>query len=421
MLASSHRILTAEDERELATRWRDHGDRRALDELVLCNIRLAKYIAARWRRCGIPIEDLEQHAAIGLTRAAMAFDPLHGSRFSTFAAYWIRHEIMSAVHTSDMIHVPERVSGWKHQILAACASLREAGAEVTAKAVSQWLIKHTRRNDAPPSVRCIRAALDAWGGFVSLDAPIASSGGSQAYSGSRKDVTIGETVAAPAEDPIERMHREAQFDVVRLRLDALPPTERLILYRRFVEDKTLADAGEGLGISRERVRQIETRALLQARSGVDREVKPRSTWERLGEEIKQAILDGHTTREAIQRYTQIRGSLLRDAIAWLLFERHIVADGDVLRLADGIVVDRYQQSKDEWLDTGSAAKLLGISKAHLFGSFKRRIRNRARSGYHSPVEWLREDVERIAAERSRLREARERISDLIAARRARRA
>ena len=90
-------LLEAEHELDLARAWRDHGDRKALDELTTAYFRLVVAVAARFKNYGLPMGDLMQEGSVGLMQAAMRFEPERQVRFSTYATWWIRAAIQDYV------------------------------------------------------------------------------------------------------------------------------------------------------------------------------------------------------------------------------------------------------------------------------------------------------------------------------------
>lgn len=108
--AASHRLLTAQEERELAARWREHGDDAARHKLIEHNIRLVISIAKRFQNRGLPMSDLINEGAIGLDRAARKYDPDRGFRFSTYATWWVRQAIQRGLASAgSTIRVPYQV------------------------------------------------------------------------------------------------------------------------------------------------------------------------------------------------------------------------------------------------------------------------------------------------------------------------
>jgi RNA polymerase primary sigma factor len=244
--ASRYPLLTAEEEIDLAQRI-ERGDLEAKDRLVNSNLRLVVSIARRYQGFGLPLQDLVQEAMLGLIRAAEKFDWRRGYKFSTYATLWIRQAIQRGLdNTSRPIRVPANVA---QQL----RNLHRTEAELTAK------LDHEPSDDeiaahSKFSAEEVAVLRDLSRVTTSLDATIADS-----------ETTLGDLRAdetpAPEEDVIDRQREEAIEDA----LERLPDRERRVLEMRFgtggEAETTLRDIGRRLGITQERARQLETRAL----------------------------------------------------------------------------------------------------------------------------------------------------------------
>jgi RNA polymerase sigma-32 factor len=250
-------LLDAATEAELALAWRDRRDEAALHRLIGAYQRLAVSMAGRYRRYDVPYEDLIQQGMLGLMRAAEKFDPGNGARFSTYAAWWIRASMQDFV-----------MRNW---------SLVRTGTNAAQKKLFFHLRKAMGREAqggaaAPGQVARLAAALDVPGAEVvammgrmagpdlSLDAPQSGRDDGEG----RAWVDALEDDAAPTEvDVLERMDLTRRRALLRAALQHLPERERRIVAARHLaeEPATLSDLGAEMGISKERVRQIEERAL----------------------------------------------------------------------------------------------------------------------------------------------------------------
>ena len=203
-------LLTAGEEVELARR-RDAGDGEALDRLIVANLRWAVRVATRHRHVhGGDQDDLEQAAIGGLMRAARKFDPDRGVRFSTYATWWIRQALARHAGEARLIHVPEN-----------------------------------------PQARASEEAARARA-IASIDEP------------NEHGSTPSELLADRGEAPEEAMRREEAAGVLAAAVRRLGPRDAEVLRRRYGlqggEPETLKEVGDRLGLTRERVRQIEKRA-----------------------------------------------------------------------------------------------------------------------------------------------------------------
>jgi RNA polymerase primary sigma factor len=244
-----HDLLTAAEEVELAKRI-ERGDKAAKERMINSNLRLVVSIAKRYRGHGVPFGDLIQEGVIGLNRAAEKFDWRKGFKFSTYATWWIRQACQRAVsNQSRTIRVPAHV----HERRAKLARLgrqfevehgREATAEELAD-VSGYELQH------------VEEALGAVEASVSLNQAIGTDG----------DGELGDLFSDPdALDPVEEAGETLRRNAVRAALRTLPEVERRILELRFGfggEQQSLEAIERELGISHERVRRLERRALAQ--------------------------------------------------------------------------------------------------------------------------------------------------------------
>jgi len=248
----SGRLLTHGEERELARR-KDEGDEVAKRRLIECNLRLVMSITRHYTRAGVPLLDLIQEGNLGLIRAVEKFDYTLGYKLSTYATWWIRQSISRAlaeqgrtirlpVHVADQVRRVTRARRTLGQKLNRDPSVEEIAAEA---------------GFTPDKVTTLLELVQE---HVSLDTPIGD--GESVFS----DVIEDENAIAPEAVNADRS-RSAELATAMLRLN---PRQQRVLTERFgLKDgrpKTLEEVGTILGITRERVRQLETRALRELRT-----------------------------------------------------------------------------------------------------------------------------------------------------------
>jgi RNA polymerase primary sigma factor len=250
-----HDLLTAAEEVELAKKI-ERGDRRAKERMINSNLRLVVSIAKRYRGHGVSFGDLIQEGVVGLDRAAEKFDWRKGFKFSTYATWWIRQACQRAVaNQSRTIRVPAHV----HERRAKLARLGrefevQHGREPTIEELA-GLTGYAERH--------VEEALGAVEVSVSLNQAVGEDGG-----GELGDLFADLDALDPAEEAAEALRRRS----VRVALQSLPEQERRILELRFGfegEQRTLDAIAQELGVSRERIRQLEQQALGQLASDLE--------------------------------------------------------------------------------------------------------------------------------------------------------
>jgi RNA polymerase primary sigma factor len=245
--AGRHQLLTAAQEVELAKRI-ERGDADAKQHMIQSNLRLVVSIAKNYRNQGLPFLDLIQEGTLGLIRAVEKFDWRRGFKFSTYATWWIRQAVARALadkaRTIRMpVHIVERLQKMNRAERTLWTQLgREPTLEEIAEEASLPLQQAIE----------VRAAARA---STSLDQPV----------GDTDDAVFGDFVAGDEPLPEEKVETSLRSQALRQAIGALSDRERQVVILRYgladAKPKTLEEIGRRLGLTRERVRQIELDSL----------------------------------------------------------------------------------------------------------------------------------------------------------------
>ncbi len=245
--AGRHPLLTAAQEVELAKKI-EAGDLAAKTRMIQSNLRLVVSIAKNYRNQGLPFLDLIQEGTLGLIRAVEKFDWRRGYKFSTYATWWIRQAVSRALadkaRTIRMpVHIVERMQKMNRAERSLWSQL---GREPTLEEIAD------EANLPVQQAVEVRAAART---STSLDAPV----------GESDDATLGDFVAGDGPLPDELVERSLRSQTLADALRSLSDRHRAVVILRFglddAEPKTLEEIGRRLGLTRERVRQIEVEAL----------------------------------------------------------------------------------------------------------------------------------------------------------------
>ena len=243
-------LLTAQEERQLARRIREHSDPIAREQMVQANLRLVVNIAKDYSNPGMTLSDLVAEGNLGLIRAVEEFDPEAGVRFSTYAAWWIKQSIRRAlINSGQPVHIPaylmKLITKWRR---ASRESESRLGRPPTAEEMSAELRVGAKKAEI------IRQ------GMAAVNAPT--------QMGTDESQAIAEMISDQDEDsPDHNLMRSSDAPIVEALLGSLDDRERRILELRFGLDghegppRTFKEIGKIVGLTRERVRQLEKKAL----------------------------------------------------------------------------------------------------------------------------------------------------------------
>ncbi|MFO1042328.1 MAG: RNA polymerase sigma factor RpoD/SigA [Planctomycetaceae bacterium] len=249
------RLLTAREEKELANQIAN-GEKEARDRMVRANLRLVVNIARAYTGKGLPLQDLIEEGNLGLLRAVEGFDPDMNTRFSTYASYWIKQSIKrSLINSAKTIRIPaymvELLTKWRR----ATAKLDdELGRPPTQEEVAKELGLPKKK------LSIVRAAIQLYNSTPQTD--------DEEGGWTMSDMVADERMKGPEDELLDTDNLKHVFRM----LDTMDPREAMILRMRFglddAEPRTLKEIGESMGLTRERVRQIENEALKKLAKGI---------------------------------------------------------------------------------------------------------------------------------------------------------
>ena len=258
-----HPVLSAAEEVELSRRWLDQQDRAAADRLVLCNMRAVIKIAGEFSSQHVPLADLVQEGVVGLMRAVERYDPDRGTRFLSYAAWWIRAYIRDyMLRTRSLVRLgtTQRQRTVYSRLGKARTAADREGLEGEAR--MERIVELI--GVARPTVESMMGRLS--GNDMSLDAPLGT-----AEDAAPRGNFIPSNDPTPEDAVGAGLATALQNSELRRALESLPARERHIIEVRHLSHapETLQEVGLALGISRERVRQLEVRAMSRMRQWLE--------------------------------------------------------------------------------------------------------------------------------------------------------
>jgi RNA polymerase primary sigma factor len=240
--------LTPEEEKELGARAQK-GDEEAFQKLIEANLRFVVAMAKKYARSGYPLHELINEGNLGLIEAVSRFDPARGVRFITYASWWIRQAILAAIaHHGQVFRLPPKLKHELYRFDSKVARLtQELGHRPSVDEISKGLGMEEQD---------VREMMEGTPTEVSLDTPI----------GEGAEMRLEELIQDQSVTPVDELLIARSFEEqLQALLSQLDDKERVIIERRFGlgdrEPQTLAEIGSDMKLSRERIRQIEERAL----------------------------------------------------------------------------------------------------------------------------------------------------------------
>ena len=244
--------LTPEEEKEVGARVQ-RGDDEAFRQLIEANLRFVVAMAKKYARSGYPLHELINEGNLGLIEAVSRFDPLRGVRFITYASWWIRQAILAAIaHHGQVFSLPPKLKHELYRFETKVSNLtQELGRRPSVDEISKEL---------GMTERDVRGMMEGPPTEVSLNTPVGEE------SETRLEDLIEDHSVAPVDELLIAQSFEEQLQTLLSQLDE---KERVIIERRFGlgdrDPQTLAEIGSEMHLSRERIRQIEERALTKLR------------------------------------------------------------------------------------------------------------------------------------------------------------
>ncbi len=243
------KLLTKEEEIDLTNRWQKQGDIKARNIMVERNVGLISTAAKHLLQYHTMREDLFQEGVFGLIRACDKFDPTKGYRFNTYALWWIKAYVFGCAAAASVdvtVSYKGRGANMLTRARRAWDALEAAGEQITQTSMSKSL--GVREDTAGGLISALKRA-------TSLQRPIRKD------SDSNDNPTLESIIPCDQPGAEEIIANEEESDLIRKHMSSLQDAYRYVLEQRFYHDKTLEQIGKVVGVTRERIRQIESSAL----------------------------------------------------------------------------------------------------------------------------------------------------------------
>ncbi len=253
-------LLTSQQEKDLFRRFKKTKDPAVREKIAKSNLRLVISIAKRYQHMGLPLDDLIEEGSIGLLKAIEKFDLRKNVKFATYASFWIRQSVTRALtNEGKLIRLPAHITSRLSKMRKANERLRQdLGRDPTTEEIALAI------NLQPREVYDLKSITTS---YDSLDSPIGEDG-----SGQLIDIIVDKSRDGEEVLSIDRIAKIIRYDSIMNLINNLPERESVVLRLRFgLEDgvfRTLEEVGAELGLTRERIRQIEMSAIKKLRASL---------------------------------------------------------------------------------------------------------------------------------------------------------
>lgn len=264
-LLNRYPILSAEEEVQLIENWMKQEDRRSADQIVKCHMRLVVKLAWKYRRYQLPLPDLISEGALGLLEGLKRFDPEKGFRFSTYAVWWVHARMKEYIlHNWSLVKIGTTRA--QKKLFFSLRRLKRTMELYSSAAMTPQQLSTIAQEVGVSEKSVMHMDRRLRGKDYSLNAPLGSEDGENSEWIDR----VEDETASPEERMVYEDRQQKAQNFIAKALDLLKPREADIIHRRHLSEvpMTLEALGQHLGISRERVRQIESAALSKLKNSL---------------------------------------------------------------------------------------------------------------------------------------------------------